>query len=99
MVDRKRASVIAQRAASGIPRTQTSAPPAPATAEDTVRISARIPATHRDALRYLAARNGLSVASLIDLIGACARVRDACLEGVVEEHALEHRRAWGGRRP
>lgn len=99
MVDRKRASVIAHRAASGIPRTQVSAAPSPNIEEDTVRISARIPASHRDALRALAARHGLSVASLIDLVGACARGRDAGLEALVEERADAHRRPWGGRRP
>ena len=98
MVDRKRASIIAQRAAGGIPRTQAGAAPAPAVQEATVRISARIPAKHRDALRGLAARHGLSVASLIDLVAAYARERNPSLEALVADRAAAHRRAWGGRR-
>lgn len=98
MVDRKKASVIAQRAASGIPRTQTTAAPPPPNQEDNVRISARIASRHRDALRRLAAEQGLSVASLIDLLGARARERDPALVALVGEHAAVHRRAWGGRR-
>ena len=96
MVDRARASVIARRAADGIPVTQP-----PAEQRDTVdmvRISARIPATGRDALRRLAAAHGLSVASLIEVLATAADEGDDSLDAVVGVRADQHRRAWGGLR-
>lgn len=100
MVDRTRATVIARRAADGTPRTQIHAHPFTTRHDEMamVRISARIPAAGRDALRCLAAAHGLSVAALIDLLSTAAADRDSTLAAVVGDRADDHRRAWGGRR-
>jgi hypothetical protein len=100
MVDRTRATVIARRAADGTPRTQTQAHPPTTPHEEVamVRISARIPAGGRDALRRLAAAHGLSVAALIDLLSTAAAEQDPTLTAVVADRAEDHRRAWGGQR-
>ncbi len=97
MVDRKRASVIARRAAAGIPRTQHAAERAAAN-NQRVRISARIETCHRDALRQLGAAYGLSVSALMDLIGALAHQRQEVIERLVAERAEAFRRPWGGPR-
>lgn len=99
MVNRDRASIIARRAAQGIPRTQDDpSRDSSATAQDSVRISARISAHGRDALRRLAAAHGLSVAALVDLVGTAANDQDDKLIDIVTARAEAHRRAWGGPR-
>jgi hypothetical protein len=104
MVDRSRASVIARRAAEGIPRTQTDtidtepARRSPETSDGAVRISARISTGGRDALRRLGAAHGLSVAALVDLLAGAAEEDDPSLRGLVAVRAERHRRPWGGRR-
>lgn len=104
MVDRSRASVIAHRAAQGIPRTQTDSAGSepgqggPAANGAMVRISARIGLGGRDALRRLGAEHGLSVAALVDLLAAAAGDGDPSLSHLVAVRAERHRRRWGGRR-
>ncbi|MGI9018666.1 MAG: hypothetical protein ACR2HR_16445 [Euzebya sp.] len=100
MVDRARATVIARRAAEGIPRVQTSHEDPVTVGNDhtMVRISARIPTIGRDALRRVAAAHGLSVASLIELLSAAAADGEEQLLAVVATRADRHRRAWGGSR-
>lgn len=100
MVDRTRATVIARRAADGIPRTQSKTSARGSRRDDVpmVRISARIPASGRDALRQLAATHGLSVAALIDLLSSAAADHDQSLTALVTHRADEHRREWGGPR-
>jgi hypothetical protein len=96
MVDRTRAAVIARRAVDGIPRTQS--PDVKVEPVEMVRISARIPASGRDALRRLAAAHGLSVAALIEVLAVAADEGDDGLTAVVAARAHRHRRAWGGPR-